>query len=230
MSHMPAPSAGASGDSPARSRCGLCCPNWRSGLLVGAGMFLLVFTLLRWCGVYTLARGSWTDWAKDLSGMLRVGFAEELLDRLIVFRLLMRAFGLWVALGVSAAVFGLMHLGNPNATLAAAIAIAVEAGLMLAAFYLLTGRIWMAVGVHAAWNIAQGPILGARVSGMSDAGSLFVSAPVTGSPDWLSGGGFGPEASLPAMLVGGLVFVLVLHAALHRSPVTALAPQGTRPS
>ncbi len=192
-------------------------PELAIGLAVGTGMFALVFTILRVAGVYTLASGQWSDWANDLASMLRVGFAEELLLRLIVFRLLMRAVGLWAALAASALLFGLMHLGNPNASLVAAIAIAVEAGLMLAAFYLLTGRIWMAVGVHAAWNIAQGSIFGARVSGVADTGSLFVSAPVAGSPDWLSGGAFGPEASLPAMLVGFCVFLLVMAVALRRS-------------
>jgi membrane protease YdiL (CAAX protease family) len=63
------------------------------------------------------------------------GFFEELIFRAIVLRLLMRAFGIWPALALSAALFGALHLANPNATPAAAIAIAVEAGLMLASFY-----------------------------------------------------------------------------------------------
>jgi len=187
-----------------------------AGIGIGAGMFLLVFASLRIAGAYTLAAGRWTDWPSDTLDALRTGFAEELLLRLIVFRLLMRAAGLWPALTISALLFGLMHLANPNATLVAAVAIAVEAGLMLAAFYLLNGRIWMAVGVHAAWNFVQGPVFGARVSGGTDAGSAFVSAPAAGSPDWLSGGAFGPEASLPAVVVGLAVFVIVLRAALIR--------------
>lgn len=186
------------------------------GIGVGFGMFTLVFTILRLLGVYTLAAGVWSDWTSDIVEVLRTGFAEELMLRLIVFRLLMRAFGLWPALALSAALFGALHLANPNATAIAAMAIAIEAGLMLAAFYLLNGRIWIAVGVHVAWNFAQGSIFGARVSGMADAGSLFVSAPVAGSPDWLSGGAFGPEASLPAVIVGLAIFVVVLRAALRR--------------
>ena len=191
-------------------------PELLAGLAIGAGMFALVFTSLRLAGVYTLAPGAWTDWPSDIVGALRTGFAEELLLRLVVFRLLMRASGLWPALAISALLFGLLHLANPNATLVAALAIAVEAGLMLAAFYLVTGRIWMAVGVHAAWNFVQGPVFGARVSGGSDTGSLFVSGPVPGSPDWLSGGAFGPEASLPAVVVGLAIFLIVLRAALRR--------------
>ena len=180
------------------------------GLLIGLGMFTLVFTSLRLVGVYTLAPGQWTDWFHDLWYTLSTGLHEELVARLIIFRLLMRAAGVWPALLVSALAFGAGHLANPNASWVAAFAIAVEAGLMLAAFYLLTGRIWMSVGVHAAWNLTQGSIFGARVSGLTESGSLFTSAPVPGSPDWLSGGAFGPEASVPAMVIGVAIFALLM--------------------
>jgi hypothetical protein len=126
------------------------------------------------------------------------GFFEELIFRAIVLRLLMRAFGIWPSLALSAALFGALHLANPNATPVAAIAIAVEAGLMLASFYLLTGRLWVSIGVHAAWNFAQGWIWGARVSGIEVKESLYLSAPKPGAPEWLSGGAFGPEASVPS--------------------------------
>ena len=181
------------------------------GLLIGAGMFTLVFTVLRLTGDYTLATGNWSDWATDLLGQLDVGLREEMWFRLIILRLMMRAFGLVPALVVSAALFGMAHLANPNASAVAAIAIAVEAGLMLAVFYLITGRIWMAVGVHAAWNLFQGSIFGARVSGITETGSVFVSGPVPGTPDWLTGGPFGPEASMPAILVGAAVFAVVFR-------------------
>jgi membrane protease YdiL (CAAX protease family) len=51
----------------------------------------------------------------------------------------------------------------------------VEAGLMLASFYLLTGRLWMSIGVHAAWNFTQGWLWGARVSGIRSHGELYLS-------------------------------------------------------
>ena len=149
--------------------------------------------------------------------MINVGVAsgvfEELIFRAIVLRLLMRAFGAWPALALSAALFGALHLSNPNATPVAAVAIAVEAGLMLASFYLLTGRLWVSIGVHAAWNFTQGWIWGARVSGIPVQESLYLSAPKPGAPDWLSGGAFGPEASVPAMVIGTGVAVMVLHQA-----------------
>lgn len=188
------------------------------GVAVGLAMFTAVIGALRLLGVYDIRPGLWRDWLADALRDTATGLIEELLLRLIVFRLLMRAVGVWPALALSAALFGALHLMNPNAGAVAAFAIAIEAGLMLAAFYLLTGRIWASVGVHAAWNFAQGAIFGARVSGMADTGSLLVSTPRPQAPAWLSGGAFGPEASAPAMLVGLAVFWAVMRAVRRRGP------------
>jgi membrane protease YdiL (CAAX protease family) len=198
-----------------------------TGILIGLGMFALVFASLRLIGVYTLAGPVASNWLEDVRVTLATGLIEELLLRAIAFRLMMRAFGLPVALALSAALFGALHLANQNASPFAAIAIAIEAGLMLAGFYILTGRLWMSVGVHAAWNFAQGPLFGARVSGNIEKGSFFQSAPVAGSPDLLSGGAFGPEASLSGIVVGLAVFLILMAAARRRfrAPPYAAAPR-----
>jgi membrane protease YdiL (CAAX protease family) len=186
-------------------------PELLIGLVVGTAMLSAVVALLLASGLYDISgpRAS-SPWTMVNVGIVS-GFFEELIFRAIVLRLLMRAFGIWPALGLSAALFGALHLTNPNATPVAAIAIAVEAGLMLASFYLLTGRLWMSIGVHAAWNFSQGWIWGARVSGIPVKESLYLSAPKAGAPDWLSGGAFGPEASVPAMVIGTGVAVVVLY-------------------
>ncbi|WP_165188773.1 CPBP family intramembrane glutamic endopeptidase [Caulobacter soli] len=193
------------------------------GLAVGAAMLSVVVALLVASGLYEVTgpRAS-SPWNMISVGVVS-GFMEELIFRAIVLRLLMRAFGIWPALALSAALFGALHLSNPNATPTAAIAIAVEAGLMLASFYLLTGRLWMSIGVHAAWNFTQGWIWGARVSGIPVKESLYLSAPRAGAPDWLSGGAFGPEASVPAMVVGTGVAVAVLYWAWKRGNFRAAA-------
>ena len=194
------------------------------GLLVGAAMLSVVVGILAATGLYDVVgpRHS-SPWNMVSVGVVS-GFMEELIFRAILLRLLMRAFGAWWALALSAALFGALHLANPNATPMAAIAIAIEAGLMLAAFYMLTGRIWMSVGVHAAWNFAQGWIWGARVSGIEVKESLYLSAPKAGAPDWLSGGSFGPEASVPAMVVGTGVAIAVLYWAWKRGNFKARDP------
>jgi uncharacterized protein len=152
----------------------------------------------------------WTDWPHDVRETFGTGFLEELLARAVIFRLLARAFGITPALLLSAVAFGAAHLGNTHGSIYSAVAIAVEAGLSFAAFYLLTGRIWMSVGIHAGWNLAQGGIFGARVSGFDSDGSLLQSLPAANGHNWLNGGAFGPEGSAPAILIGLALFLAVM--------------------
>ncbi|WP_421738694.1 CPBP family intramembrane glutamic endopeptidase [Caulobacter sp.] len=203
-----------------------------TGLAIGAVMLTAVVAGLYLLGVYDISgpRAS-SPWG-TIGMAVESGVMEELITRAIILRLLMRAFGVWPALVLSAALFGALHLSNPNATVVAATAIAVEAGLMLAAFYLLTGRLWVSIGVHAAWNFTQGWVWGAAVSGIAVKESLFVSHPKPGAPEFLSGGAFGPEASLPAMVVGTGVAIVVLYWAWKRGnfraqpdPIVAAEPQ-----
>ena len=56
----------------------------------------------------------------------------------------------------------------------------------------------MAMGLHAAWNFTQGFIWDVNVSGFDSHG--IVTAELTG-PTWLSGGGFGLEASVIALVL-----------------------------
>jgi uncharacterized protein len=108
---------------------------------------------------------------------------------------------------ISALIFGAGHLGNPNATLWAALAIAIEAGIMLAAAYVLTRRLWVPIGIHMAWNFVQGGIFGVAVSG-NEAQGLLQST--LSGPTLLSGGEFGAEASIFAVIVcltAGIYFI-----------------------
>ncbi len=191
-------------------------PDLVLGLLIGALMLSAAVGGLYVLGVYEISGPRAASPWGTIAMAVESGVMEELLMRAIVLRLLMRAFGIWPALALQALLFGALHLANPNATLTAAVAIAIEAGLMLAGFYLLTGRLWMSIGVHAAWNFTQGWIWGASVSGIPVKESWLVSTPKAGAPEFLSGGAFGPEASLPAMVVGTSVAVVVLWMAWRK--------------
>lgn len=197
------------------------------GAAFGVAMMVVVVGALLASGLYEITGPRAASPWDMLSVAISSGSFEELMFRAILLRLLMRAFGAWPALAISAAFFGIAHLGNPNASPTAAVAIAVEAGLMLASFYLLTGRLWISIGVHGAWNFTQGWIFGARVSGLDVTQSLYLSQPKAGAPDWLSGGAFGPEASVPAMVVGTAVAVAVLYWAWKRGNFKA-APDAAR--
>ena len=142
---------------------------------------------------------------------IQSGLVEEIIIRGIFFRFTEQWLGSWAALISSAALFGALHLANPNATPLAAFAIAIEAGILLAAIYMVTRRLWAAIGLHMAWNFTQGGIFGVAVSG-NDIKGLLISQS-SGSP-LVSGGQFGAEASVPAMLICtaiGLYFLRRAH-------------------
>lgn len=140
------------------------------------------------------------------------GFYEEVIFRGVLLRHLETLVGTIGALVLTSAFFGLVHMVNPDATLFAAFAIAVEAGILLGAAYLVTRRLWLAIGLHAAWNFTQGWVFSIPISGTGESNGLLVTTR-TGS-DWLTGGAFGLEASVIAMAVtttAGLA--LLRHAA-----------------
>jgi membrane protease YdiL (CAAX protease family) len=196
-----------------------------AGLAIGAGMMAVTVLLLYLAGGIVLSRHPIESIWNAVALSVQSGFVEEILFRLVVLRLVWRAFGPWPALAFSALLFGALHLFNPNATWFAALAIAVEAGIMLAAFYILTGRLWVSIGVHAGWNFTQGWVFGAAVSGTGGfAGGPLMLRPAAGTPQWLSGGAFGPEASFAGLLVGTLVGVAVLVLAARRGAFLRDAP------
>ena len=179
-----------------------------SGLAVGAVLGLLGMTVLMGVliltGLYEItligATPAWTG----LGLALQAAVTEELWMRALLLRLLWRAFGPVPALVVAALVFGALHLTNPGATPLAGVTVTV-AGLMFCALYVLTGRLWVPIGLHLAWNLAQGYLFGAAVSGTNLGGSVAVSTARPGAEPWLTGGSFGPEASVFALVLVGSV-------------------------
>jgi hypothetical protein len=175
-----------------------------SGLVVGAVLGLALMAVLMGAltvaGVYDIrlvgAAPAWTG----LSLALQAAVTEELWMRALLFRLLWRAVGPLPAFAVAAVVFAALHLANPGANALAA-ATVVAAGLMFCALYALTGRLWVPIGLHLAWNFAQGYLFGAAVSGGTLGGSIAVSTARPGAQAWLTGGAFGPEASAFALVV-----------------------------
>ncbi len=178
------------------------------GLLLGTLFLSATIGILAFVGAYEVTgMNNWRIIFSTLPTFIVVGFVEEIIMRGIIFRILEAWLGSWIALAISAAIFGFGHMGNPGATLLNASAITIEAGIMLAAAYMFTRGLWLCIGLHLAWNIMQGTIFSVAVSGLKQEG-LF-KARMTG-PEWLTGGAFGVEASSVAVLIcgaGGLYFI-----------------------
>jgi membrane protease YdiL (CAAX protease family) len=214
-------------------------PELLAGLALGFLMMGTIVVIMWSAGWVTITAVAPDRVWRALAMAIESGVVEEVAVRLIIFRLLWRAIGPWFALPLSSLVFGVLHIVNPGATWFAALCITVEAGVMLATFYVLTGRLWVSIGLHAGWNFTQGWILGAPVSGTDffDGGPLDLR-PMEGVPEILSGGTFGPEASLAALLVGSGVGALTLWNAWRRGRLVTrdeaepprLAPSGAQES
>lgn len=185
-----------------------------AGFLLGVGLIAVVFAIQVLSGGYSVAPGLALQplgtvlWLLALSslGFLFVSVAEELIVRGYVLQNLELAWGLPIAVVVSSGVFGIAHLANPGATLVSALGVAA-AGLLLAATYVVTRTLWMPIGLHWSWNLFQGPVFGFPVSGLPMDGLVQVE-PV--GPEWLTGGDFGPEASLVVMALLVLATLAVL--------------------
>lgn len=195
------------------------------GAIAGLALFSAAIGLMAAAGGYhVLGINPVVDWSE---GALVVGLgaavAEEILFRGGLYRLLEEGLGTHAALLGSALVFGLMHLGNAHASLAAGLAIAIEAGLLFGLLFHLTRSLWPCIGLHAAWNFSQGTLYGVPVSGLQSRGLLHAAR---SGPDWLTGGAFGAEASLPAVIVC-VSASLVLYVIARRRG-TLLAPSWRR--
>ncbi len=193
-------------------------PRWAGELAVGAvGGILLI--LLMALVVRSLHGFHWERTATigipQVMGatwlLLGVAFFEEIMARGFPFQRLVEGVGSGLGQLVLAGLFALAHWGNPGmhggAKVWATVNIALAA-ILLGFCYLRTGSLAMPIGLHFGWNWAQGTLLGFGVSGTTDLKGLWTPV-FHGHPEWLTGGAFGLEASLPCVLICGAAILLI---------------------
>ena len=195
-----------------------------TGLATGAALFSIVVGVLWLLGVYHVTGiNPNVNWLPQLLvAGIGAGIGEEIVMRGVLFRIVEEGCGTWIAVAVSALFFGGAHIFNPGATLWSSAAIAIEAGVMLALLYHVTRSLWACMGLHASWNIMQGTVYGIPVSGGAADGWLVSYR--TG-PAWLSGGAFGAEASVVALLVCSLFTAVLVTVALRRGSIVPVPRQ-----
>jgi membrane protease YdiL (CAAX protease family) len=170
-----------------------------AGILIGTALFCSVYAILWGAGMASRVGWHGLDGVSAILGVsMAAAVGEEIVFRGVVYRILENTFGTLTALIVSSVLFGLMHSTNPGATLFTSTAIALEAGLLLGLAYSATRSLWFPIGIHFGWNFAQGGIFSAPVSGFQFKGILDFRL---SGPEILTGGSFGPEASIVALLV-----------------------------
>lgn len=184
-----------------------------NGLLLGAALLSVTMGTLALLGVYKVSGSNpWTVILIPLAEQVMVGFFEEILFRGVIFRISEQSLGSWIALFLSGLVFALAHLPNAGVT-PLAIGVTFAAGILLTVAYMLTRRLWLAIGLHIGWNYFLGDIFSIAVSGHESKGLL--QATLTG-PEWLTGGQYGVEASVVSLVFISALSVYLLRAAQRR--------------
>lgn len=135
-----------------------------------------------------------------------VAWWEELVFRGIILQNISKGLGLKWGVIISTVLFGLVHLGNPDATILSTFLITLIT-LQLVYAYLKTGQLWLPIGLHLGWNFFQASIFGFSSSG-HDSPTLISQSPV--GLDWLSGGDFGAENSI-LIIPFSLASILLIH-------------------
>jgi membrane protease YdiL (CAAX protease family) len=170
-----------------------------AGFALGLGLFGAVIGVLWLFGAYRVTgTDAWSAALAALLGAAASGFIQEVLFRGLLFRIVREAWGAWWALAISASLFGLLHATSAHATVASTLAITLEAGILLGAAYLLTGRLWLAIGVHVGWDFANDGLFGTGVAGATGVPLHGLLRGELHGPTLLTGGSFGVEASLVA--------------------------------
>ncbi len=148
--------------------------------------------------------------AETLGILIAYAAYEEVMFRVLILCGMIALFRRpWLAVALSAVMFGLVHLNNPDAT-ALGLASNMLGGVMYGAAFVRTGRIWMPIGLHTAWNWMQGPVFGFNVSGASEWSDKLVHQVAVGS-DLITGGAYG-EGSVVVIAFRFVVIALVILA------------------
>ena len=171
------------------------------GIAGGATLIASVMGCLWLAGAYQVSGfNPGAPWVGPLlMAGLGTAIAEEIVFRGVLFRIFEEGLGSAAALALSALLFGALHLPNPGATLWSSVAIALEAGVLLALVYMVWRSLPVCMGVHLAWNFLEGTVFGSAVSGAGGKASFIVGQ--LQGPAWLTGGVFGIEASVVTVVI-----------------------------
>lgn len=181
-----------------------------AGAAVGFMLLASSIAAIAGLGYYHVdAVNPWTTLIPPFAAALLAAWWEELVFRGVLFRITEESLGTWFALVISAALFGIVHVSTPGWTPLGLLAIAVEAGVLLGAAYVLTRRLWLAIGIHFGWNFANG------LFGVSTAGWKGLLESRLSGPYLITGDGDVGQSLLAVLLVSAVAIVVLVQA--HRA-------------
>jgi membrane protease YdiL (CAAX protease family) len=187
------------------------------GFMIGGFLFCLIMLILWLAGVTRIGYGAgWIAIWMPLLIALELGVLQAILLYGILFRIVEGSLGTWIALALTVVVLGCAHAGGPGAGLISEVTIGLEAGTLIAAVYVYSRRLWMAIGLLTAWNFTEGGVFGVSFPGHTESG-LLVSQ--FHGPQVLTGGAAGPEVTIVALLVCLTAAVLFFRSAFRKGRI-----------
>ena len=196
--------------------------HYAAGLGIGA-LFMTVITLLTvaaGANSISVAKGAnYGIIALYLFGFLVQGMSEEFIFRGYLMTTIGSSHSSYLAIGISAVMFGLMHSANPGLTPLAMFNL-ILFGVFAGVYVICFDNIWGVCGIHSIWNFAQGNIYGISVSGSSKAESVFTTS-AESSHGFLTGGKFGIEGSIFTTIVLTAATAAVLYYQYRREKHSA---------
>ena len=183
------------------------------GLGIGALLVMATYSVLLASGAFTITGAAATGvLLKPFPEQVMVAVFEEIVFRAIVFGMLQKFWGTKIALGVSTVIFVAAHMPNEGFSVLGA-AMTAAASLALSGAYLLSGRLWLPISMHFAWNYFSDAVFAVPVSGHLARGWLQVA---TSGPAWLSGGTYGIEGSIVTGITWSMAAIALLTIAHRR--------------
>lgn len=183
------------------------------GVITGVTLVSLVILIIYLNGGYTIISiNPIHHIIPALTLAVSAAVFEEIIARGILFRIIEEKLGTYIALVISALLFGFIHIINPDGSLKEVIFIALSAGVFLAIAYNYTRSLWFPIGIHFAWNFTQSGIFGADHSAGASTKSLLTST-INGA-EWLTGGTAGIGTSIITIilvLMTSSVFLFLSH-------------------
>ena len=186
------------------------------GFLIGLVMMSIIVLILLLFGYITVEKNpiqpvgvsAISSVLVILFGWIIQGATEEIVTRGWLLNVLSSKYNIGFGLLISSTLFGLMHLTNPNVNYIAVINI-IFVGLFYGLYVIKTNDLWSVCGMHSAWNFAQGNIFGFEVSGLDISVGTLIDLNLVEN-DFITGGVFGPEASIVATFVLLLSIIILL--------------------
>jgi membrane protease YdiL (CAAX protease family) len=191
---------------------------WGTGALVAVGLVLSFVALIALIGEFHIVQ--FRPVSKLLNNFLMFStgsLLQEMVLLCVIYRLIEELAGSWISLFLSLMLFAGVHLFNEAETLATVSMLMLSSVILIAPF-ILTRRIWVSWGFHAAWNFMQ-----AGVFGMPNSGILFKGWMVSefSGPEWITGGAVGLEATYLSIGFDFLIGVVILSMAMKAGKLVA---------